>query len=249
MTGIFAHWTDSNAQFSTAQINIRNPSTNNFYTEGEFYERKTKGYTVEKHHPTGSYFWRDSHRMSLGKDVAYILAFPIHKVLTTLGNGGLAFLDVGIACKTAFYERTATFSDAAKPALARLKSFGKADAILAILALLRHRQTTFLSLNVYNSICWMATAGAIGAIAYACHNPKGTKAYIGKFEAAINGKKPLDYYQVGRLDPRAKWIARLDGSYSLSRILQMYLIGTTADKCYDGTTDRFDTVEPEKKSN
>jgi len=244
MTGIFAHWTNRNAQFSTAQINIRNPSTKNFYTEGEFYERKTRGFTVEKHHPTGSYFLRDSHGMSLGKDVAYILAFPIHKVLTTLGNGGLAFLDVGIACRTAFYERTATFTKAAKPALATLKAFGKDAAVLAIPVLLRHRQTTFLSLNVYNSIWWLATAGAI---AYAISNPKGMKAYIGKFEAAINGKKPLDYYQVGRLDPRAKWMVVLDGSFSLSRILKMWRIGTTADKCYDGKRARFDTVEPEKK--
>lgn len=241
-TGIFANWYDTKT-FTATSIQQRRGEDNTFITEGADFSTKTKEFKVDRHNPTGSFFPQASHLWSLGQDCAYISCFPAYKILTSFGNAGFMLWEGGLACKKAFHEKTAKFSDAAKPAFERLKAFGKDAAILAIPLLLRHRQIPILSFNALNSLIYLATASAM---VYAAHNPKGMKAQIAKLEDTLYGK-PLDDYQVSKLDHKHMGFSILDGSYSLSRLLNMHRIGKSTDKCVDGTTKKFEYVEDKQK--
>ncbi len=244
MTKEIAWWNNRKANFSNVQVHMRDPKTGDYYTTGTGLKGENKIFQVEYHNPTGSYFHPDSHIGSLGKVLAFIGLFPLHKVTTTIGKAELVVVKFGDACLTAFHDRTTTFSEAVKPALTTFRALRKDVPVLGLLYLRLHG-TTFLNLNVYNTIWWLATAGAI---VYALRKPKDMKAYLAQFEAAIS-VKGLDEHKVSKLDARHKFVFPLvDGSYSLSRILGMSRIGTDKDKCYDEKAKLIERAATKKKS-
>ncbi|NGX48359.1 MAG: hypothetical protein K1000chlam3_01750, partial [Chlamydiae bacterium] len=229
--------------FSPTKINLRKDD-GDFITTGEAdHSIETKEFAVDRQKSSGSCFPKASNIFSLGQDVLYIAALPFHKAATTAGNAGLAIWDGGVACKTAFIDKTETFSEAVKPAFERLKTLGKDVAVLSVPIALMYWQPSLLGYNIGNSLYYIANAAAL---TYAVYNPKGMKVHVVNLVEDRLNVKPLKEWDMIELSKKQYAFSILDGTYSLSRLFGMHLIAKTTDETQSGKK-RTDYVEKTKK--
>ena len=227
------HWNNS-SEFSPTKINLRKDD-GDFITTGEAdHSIETKEFAVDRQKSSGSFFPKASNVFSFGQDVLYIAALPLHKAVTTVGNASLAIWDGGVACKTAFIDKTETFSEAAKPALDRLKTLGKDALVLAAPLVL----PGLFGYDVGKSIYYTASAVAL---TYAAYNPKGMKVHVANLEDRLNVQSLKDW-DMTEFNMKQYAFSILDGTYSLSRLFGMHLIAKTTDKT-PSLKDRIDYVE------
>lgn len=219
MSGILVNW-QSDREWSKKIVH-QLETKRKFIIEDAGFSTNTKKFEVDFHRE-GSMFPRANLPLSAAQSSLYVLAFPYHKIGTLIGKLGLGAIE---SVKTK------------KPAIDQFKTAGK-DAALVVGAF---AVNWILGENIYSYLSWGATALAV---AYAVYNPKGMKIYVADLEEKINvpslrDNQVLDLTDWKKIAPKA-----LDGSYSLSRILNMHRIGKLEEKL-EGEP-RFITVEEKK---
>ncbi|NGX48365.1 MAG: hypothetical protein K1000chlam3_01756, partial [Chlamydiae bacterium] len=228
--------------FSPTKINLRKDD-GDFITTGEAdHSIETKEFAVDRQKSSGSFFPKASNIFSLGQDVLYIAALPFHKVGTTVGNASLGICDLVVAFKTKFYDKTETFSEAAKPAWDRGKTVVKDALVLAAPVVLMYWRPGLFGYDVGKSIYYTASAVAL---TYAAYNPKGMKVHVANLEDRLNVQSLKDW-DMTEFNMKQYAFSLLDGTYSLSRLFGMHLIAKTTDKT-PSLKDRIDFVGKTKK--
>jgi len=220
MSGILVNW-QSNRAWSEKDVH-QLKSKNAYITEGSGYSVATKKFKVDFHRQ-GSMFPRANLPLSAVQSSLYVLAFPYHKVGMLLGKLGLGAFE---SIKTK------------KPAIERFQTAGKDAAFVAG----AFAVSWILGESIYSYLSWGATALAIS---YAVYDPKGMKIYVADLEERINtpslrDNEILDLTDWKKIAPKV-----LEGSYSLSRILNMHRIGNIEEKI--GDEPRFKTIEKKKE--
>lgn len=220
MSGILVNWQSSRVWSEKVVHQLE--TKNRYITEGSSFGTDTKKFEVDFHR-NGSMFPRASMPLSVMQNSLYVLAFPYHKAGVLAGKLGIGLFE---SIKTK------------KPAIDRFKTAGKDAALVAG----AFAVSWILGQSMYSYLSWGATALAI---TYAVYDPKGMKIYAADLEEKINAPSLRDNEVLELKDLQKRAPRILDGSYSLSRLLNMHRIGNLEEKLFG--EPRFITVGEKKE--